>query len=97
MLKFILGLLAGAVVVAGVAVAGLLALDGDHDGNGGSAVGTTPGSTGSGETADDVLQRAADASSLVRSFHFVLLHENGSTPLPLNLSLDSAEGDVVVP
>jgi len=52
----------------------------------------TPELTGKG-----VLELAAEATGNLDSFHFVLSHESGSTPLPLNLNLESAEGDVVVP
>ena len=45
----------------------------------------------------DLLARAAAASQELSSFHFRLDHENGSSPLPLNLKLLSAEGDIQVP
>lgn len=48
-------------------------------------------------SASDVLTKAGQATSSVRTFHFRLDHENGSTPMPLNLQLVSAEGDVAVP
>ena len=41
--------------------------------------------------------RAAAAAQALDSFHFRLDHENGDSPLPLNLRLVSAEGDIVVP
>jgi hypothetical protein len=44
-----------------------------------------------------LLTNAAKAVGGAGSFHFKLTHENGSTPLPLNLRLDSAEGDIGVP
>ena len=47
--------------------------------------------------AAQLLQRATAATQAVKSFHFKLSHENGATPMPLNLQLTSAEGDVVVP
>jgi hypothetical protein len=50
-----------------------------------------------GLTAEQVLERSAAASKNLRSFHFKLTHENGGTPIPLGLQLNSAEGDVVVP
>jgi len=68
-----------------------------------TAEGTGVGSTGGPvtpagpETAEDVLARATDAVGGITSFHFKLTHENGSTPLPLSLELESAEGDVIVP
>ncbi len=46
---------------------------------------------------DELLARAASAAQALRSFHFRLDHENGSSPLPLNLKLLSAEGEIVVP
>ena len=36
-------------------------------------------------------------SRALSSFHFKLTHENGTTPMPLNLQLTGAEGDFVVP
>jgi len=44
-----------------------------------------------------LLQRAAAAVKDAGYFHFKLTQENGSTPLPLNLELVSAEGDFQVP
>ena len=49
------------------------------------------------KTASEILTDASKASASVTSFHFKLSHQNGSTPLPLNLSLESAEGDIGVP
>jgi lipoprotein LprG len=51
----------------------------------------------SGTTAEDVLSKSAAAVQNVTSFHFRLTHENGTTPMPLNLQLTTAEGDVVTP
>jgi hypothetical protein len=48
-------------------------------------------------TAEQVLERAAAAAKALRSFHFKLTHQNGGTPIPLGLQLNSAEGDVIVP
>jgi len=47
--------------------------------------------------AGEVLQRAVKAFAGLRSFHFKLTHENGATPIPLNLQLTSAEGDAALP
>jgi lipoprotein LprG len=100
MLKFLLTLV---LVVVAVTVVGAVALvvlgDSDDDPGGPSSSGAaTPVSTVTGElTADAVLQQASLAAGEVTSFHFVLSHENGSTPLPLNLELEAAEGDVIVP
>lgn len=48
-------------------------------------------------SAEEVLRRAAERFVDVSSFHFRLSHENGTTQLPLNLELRTAEGDVQVP
>lgn len=45
----------------------------------------------------DLLAKAATATEALTSFHFKLTHQNGSTPLPLNLALETAEGNVVIP
>jgi len=56
------------------------------------------GDGGAGDlSADDVLSRSAERFEAVKSFHFTLRHENGSTLMPLNLRLVKAEGDVVLP
>lgn len=44
-----------------------------------------------------LLQRSAAAVQEARTFHFKLTHQNGTTPLPLNLQLVSAEGDFQIP
>jgi hypothetical protein len=51
----------------------------------------------SGGDAANILASSVVAVQHVSSFHFELTHENGTTPMPLNLQLVSAEGDVVVP
>lgn len=48
-------------------------------------------------SSDDVLAAATRAVRDLKSFHFELKHENGASPLPLNLRLVSAEGDVQIP
>jgi lipoprotein LprG len=50
-----------------------------------------------GVDAAQVLSRATAAVRQVKTLHFKLTHENGTTPMPLSLELVSAEGDVVVP
>ncbi len=45
----------------------------------------------------EVLERAVAAVGQLRTFHFKLTHENGATPMPLNLQLTTAEGDFVAP
>jgi hypothetical protein len=42
-------------------------------------------------------QQAADAMEAVNSLHFLLEHENGGTPIVLNLNMTRAEGDLVKP
>jgi hypothetical protein len=110
MLRFLLSLLLAVVLVVAIGVVALVALGDDEDSDSGGSTGsvatpvnTTVGSTGASatpdgsETADDVLAKAVDAVAGITSFHFKLTHENGSTPLPLTLQLESAEGDVIVP
>src|SRR5690242_16603125 len=65
---------------------------GDDDGNK-----STTSSDTQGPPAGQVLASAADAVTKLRSFHFVLTHQNGSTPIVLNLNLVRAEGDIVAP
>lgn len=58
------------------------------------------GRGGSGEEQQDparLLREAQAAVARVSSFSFKLSHENGTTPLPLNLNLISAEGEVAIP
>jgi hypothetical protein len=62
------------------------ACGGDEDGDGGAEI-----------SAEDALMRTEEAWQNVRSFHFRLTHENGSTEIPLNLQLTTAEGDFVLP
>ena len=59
--------------------------------------GDSSDSVNTDKTASEILSDASKAAGEVDSFHFKLTHQNGSTPLPLNLSLESAEGDVEVP
>jgi LppX_LprAFG lipoprotein len=73
------------LLLASFLTAMLLACGGDDDA---SAVQEDPAA---------LLQRAAAAIETVTSFHFKLTHENGNTPLPLNLALETAEGDVSIP
>jgi hypothetical protein len=42
-------------------------------------------------------RQAADAVEALTSFHFLLEHENGGTPIVLNLTMNRAEGDIVKP
>lgn len=41
--------------------------------------------------------QAADSIEAVKSMHFLLQHENGGTPIVLNLEMTRAEGDLVKP
>ena len=91
MLKLLTLLVLGVVVAIVVAAVGLFAFGGNDSNAGGVATPKTE------LTATEVLQAATEKAANVTSFHFVLTHENGTTPLPLNLALVSAEGDVVVP
>ena len=47
--------------------------------------------------AEAILTRSAAAVEELSDFHFRLSHENGATRIPLNLALEMAEGDVVLP
>jgi hypothetical protein len=47
--------------------------------------------------AEDVLARLVARVDELRTFHFRLEHENGTSPIPLGLELETAEGDVIVP
>jgi hypothetical protein len=101
MLKFLFLLVVGVFALIGVAVVGLLAFGDDDDPEPDTGALSTPAGSGATVegtlTAEALLQQSADRAAAVQSFHFILTHENGTTPLPLNLDLESAEGDVVVP
>jgi lipoprotein LprG len=45
----------------------------------------------------EILRRAAEAVDRATAFHFLLEHQNGSTPIVLDLQMDRAEGDIVKP
>jgi hypothetical protein len=47
--------------------------------------------------ADEVLPKVVERVATVKSFHFRLEHENGLSPMPMNLKLKTAEGDIQVP
>ena len=61
------------------------------------------GACGGGGEEDDLpqaqalLAEAESAAKALRSFHFRLQHENGTTPAPMGLELVSAEGDAIPP
>jgi hypothetical protein len=63
-------------------------------GGGGKETSPTPATL---PPADEVLSKAVERVGTVKSFHFRLEHENGYSPLPLDLKLRTAEGDIQVP
>jgi hypothetical protein len=75
------------------ALLGALALAACGGGGGQKAAATT----GPLPTASEILSRVVDRVATVKSFHFRLEHENGLSPIPLDLKLRTAEGDVEVP
>jgi hypothetical protein len=60
-----------------------------------------PGCSRTEETAtvepSDIVSAAADRLDQVKSFHFVLTHESGGTPILQTMLLTQAEGDVARP
>ena len=46
---------------------------------------------------EEAVARLIERANAVKSFHFKLDHEGGLSPIPLNLKLKVAEGDIVVP
>ena len=63
-------------------------------GGGGEKVTPTPANL---PQADEVLPKVVERVAAVKSFHFRLEHENGLSPMPMNLKLKTAEGDIQVP
>ncbi len=58
--------------------------------------------TGTAEAAKQpdpatLAKQAADSVEALKSFHFLLEHENGGSPIVLNLTMNRAEGDIVKP
>ncbi|MGD0765931.1 MAG: LppX_LprAFG lipoprotein [Dehalococcoidia bacterium] len=53
--------------------------------------------TGPLPAAADVLSQATQAFDTMTTFHFLLEHENGTSPIPAGLQIVTAEGDVIVP
>lgn len=45
----------------------------------------------------DILRSSAEALDRANSFHFLLEHENGTTPIFFDLQMDRAEGDILRP
>jgi hypothetical protein len=76
------------------ALIGALALAACGGGGGGQEAAAT---TGPLPAAGEILSRVVDRVATVKSFHFRLEHENGLSPIPLDLKLRTAEGDVEVP
>jgi lipoprotein LprG len=83
------------VRAAVVAVLPLLALTAACGGDDDEAPSGAAGSDG--PTVEQVLSRSADAIAALASFHFLLTHQNGSTPIVFDLRLTKAEGDVLAP
>lgn|GEM_PF-1088872 len=48
-------------------------------------------------SAQDLLNAAIQTTNDLKSFHFVLTHENGSTPIANGISMSKAEGDILKP
>jgi hypothetical protein len=63
-------------------------------GGGGEKAAPTPATL---PPADEILPKVVERVGAVKSFHFRLEHENGLSPMPLDLKLKTAEGDVQVP
>lgn len=76
-------------VFIGVAFLAAFALSCGGDGGGENGGPLPPG--------DEVLAKAVQAVDTMQTFHFRLEHENGTSRIPLNLQLSTAEGNVIVP
>ena len=76
-----------AMLLAGLALAAAC-------GGGGEKAAPTPATL---PPADEILPKVVERVGAVKSFHFRLEHENGLSPMPLDLKLKTAEGDVQVP
>jgi hypothetical protein len=63
-------------------------------GGGGEEASPTPATL---PQADEVLPKVVERVGALKSFHFRLEHENGLSPIPFDLKLKTAEGDVQVP
>jgi hypothetical protein len=48
-------------------------------------------------TAEELLPKIVERVGAVKSFHFRLEHEGGFSPIPLDLKLKTAEGDIQAP
>ncbi len=89
LIRMLLTLAVSAVLLAGTACGG------DDDKKG--AVSPTPTPTPSRPDPKQLLNDAADRLEKTNSFHWLLEHERGYTPIVLNLQMTRAEGDVVRP
>ena len=79
------------VVVLSAVATGVVACGGGGNKGGGSAT------SGPLPSPDSVLPKAVTAFDSVKSFHFRLEHDNGGSPIPPGLTLQTADGDVIVP
>lgn len=84
----VIGLTLGAVTLLGVACK-----DDKKQSTSASATATAPARPDPAVLA----KQAADAVEALTSFHFLLEHENGGSPIVLNLTMNRAEGDIVKP
>lgn len=48
-------------------------------------------------TAPEVIGRSLESMAEIKSFHFVLEHDGGGTPIAMGLMMDKAEGDIARP
>jgi hypothetical protein len=87
--RAIVSLLLGSLLVVGLACGN----DNANDAAGTSDVTSTPAPPDPNVLAE----QAAAAVEAVKSFHFLVQHENGGTPIVLNLLMTRAEGDIVKP
>lgn len=84
-----------ASLVLAAFLAALLSACGGGGGHGPAVPAATP--TPARPDPDALVSAAADRLEKVRSFHFVLDHENGGSPIVLDLTMKRAEGDMVKP
>jgi hypothetical protein len=76
-----------AVLLAGLALAAAC-------GGGGEKAAPTPANL---PQADEILPKVVERVGTLKSFHFRLEHENGLSPIPFDMKLRTAEGDIQVP
>ena len=57
----------------------------------------TPAPTPTPVNVEELLRLAGEATAALQSFHFLLEHNKGGTPLAPNLTVTEAEGDVASP